>query len=356
MPADAKYLEVAATLEQRLRSGAYIIQDFRSERRLAEEMGVSHMTARKAVQQLLDRGLLQRKPNGRLRLGEASSNSSSGLRIGFIASTNPSITQISWQQSIAHEVAECKGVLRPILFTDPTDAVIFDALASDLDGFFVALPQRESSLLQARLAENRHRTVVLYRDMTHMGIPSIENGPPRSIGLLLDHLEKLGHKHIDALTPDAEDPVFEARIEHWRYGLEQRGLRGTLYRVPAKHGEHIIESTWQHMRRIIRGGEFKATALFCSTTEFSVAAIRAFHDCGMQVSKDVSVCGFGEMYRARVSIPSITVVQPADRTPLIRAALEWIRTHGHNWMRPLRLEPESASIFVGESTGPARVS
>ena len=51
----AKFQRVVAVLERRIRRGDYLLRPLPGERRIAEETGVSHMTARKAVRALLDR-------------------------------------------------------------------------------------------------------------------------------------------------------------------------------------------------------------------------------------------------------------------------------------------------------------
>src|SRR2546423_808607 len=54
-------------IERRIRQGAYLLTPIPGERKMAEETGVSHMTARKAVRGLLDRNVLIRNPRTALR-------------------------------------------------------------------------------------------------------------------------------------------------------------------------------------------------------------------------------------------------------------------------------------------------
>jgi len=55
-----------SVIERRIRQGDYVLNPIPGERKIAEETGVSHMTARKAVRGLLDRKVLIRRPNGSL--------------------------------------------------------------------------------------------------------------------------------------------------------------------------------------------------------------------------------------------------------------------------------------------------
>src|ERR1700743_550523 len=66
MPRHQKFKDVMSVIERRIRQGDYVLNPIPGERKIAEETGVSHMTARKAVRGLLDRGVLIRRPNGLL--------------------------------------------------------------------------------------------------------------------------------------------------------------------------------------------------------------------------------------------------------------------------------------------------
>ena len=74
-PAPAKYTEVMSVIKRRIREGDYLLDSIPGERKIAEETGVSYMTARRAVQELLDEEVLIRDPSGSLdvhpRLHEA---------------------------------------------------------------------------------------------------------------------------------------------------------------------------------------------------------------------------------------------------------------------------------------------
>ena len=85
----AKYHSIVQVLEERIEHGDYLINDFPSERKLAAETGVSHMTARKVTQVLLEKGLLQRMENG--RLAASSSRQESAAQIAFVSPAYPSL-------------------------------------------------------------------------------------------------------------------------------------------------------------------------------------------------------------------------------------------------------------------------
>src|SRR5882757_10963647 len=68
MPAPSKYNEVMSVIERRIREGDYLLASIPGERKIAEETGVSYMTARRAVLELLDQEVLIRGPSGALEV------------------------------------------------------------------------------------------------------------------------------------------------------------------------------------------------------------------------------------------------------------------------------------------------
>ena len=61
-----QYLKTAELLAERISYGDYLLTEIPSSRKLAEEFGVSHIVARKAVERLLADGLCRRMENGRI--------------------------------------------------------------------------------------------------------------------------------------------------------------------------------------------------------------------------------------------------------------------------------------------------
>jgi len=351
----AKHVEITGMLQRRIREGVYSLSTLPSERKLASEFGVSYMTARKAVQNLVKTGVVRRHTNGRLRMRSSAHGAKPAFTIGLLMPAPVFMwsAQWTWQSDLAHLVTQQNGVVRPITYSGASDPVIFEALEGELDGLFLILPAEPSQLLLDRLVQKRDRLVVLWQDTTHLGIPSIETGPARFIGKLLDHLASLGHRRIDCVSAHAADPGMRQRSEHWRLGLEQRGLSGVFHAYGTPTHQPGVLVARERVHELLERRELDATAIFCVNTSQAWGAMRACHDHGLRIGRDISICGFGEMEIARLLIPTMTAVEPAERLPFLSMGLQWIESRGRNWSRPLRLEPDDVSLFIGESTGPA---
>src|SRR6201999_530659 len=124
MPRRQKFLQVMSVIERRIRQGDYVLNPIPGERKIAEETGVTHMTARKAVRGLLDRKVLIRRPNGSLDIypGYQADNGSSHLLLLYPAYASTYLTHL--RQTVS-EAAEQYGLsMRPVQYVHWDDPVV----------------------------------------------------------------------------------------------------------------------------------------------------------------------------------------------------------------------------------------
>src|SRR3954447_21426639 len=104
-----KFQDVMSVIERRIRQGDYVLNPIPGERKIAEETGVSHMTARKAVRGLLDRKVLIRRPNGLLDVspGYQTDAGSSHLLLLYPAYASTYLTHL---QQVVYQAAQRYGL------------------------------------------------------------------------------------------------------------------------------------------------------------------------------------------------------------------------------------------------------
>src|SRR4051794_14955595 len=99
----SKYIRVRDALAGAIRSGEYTVgQKLPGERSLAVQYGISYMTARRAVSELVELGLLDRRPWEGLFVTAAPSNGNVDSPVG-VASSNPSATTTLNVITVGHE-------------------------------------------------------------------------------------------------------------------------------------------------------------------------------------------------------------------------------------------------------------
>ncbi len=349
-----KYLKIANLLEKRIEYGDYAVKDIPPERELAIQTGVSRMTARKAIQVLIQKGFLVRQPSGRLDLNRQTAGGNRRLQLAFLEPAFHSLYADVWRGPVEIVADRLNASVRPIDFVHWDDPAIPDAL-NNFDGVFL-LPVSEefSPEIIDILRKSRSPLVVFDHDLTEYGIPSAFIFPPVFVQNLLDHLDSLGHRHIDCLNTQPRDQICVQRIEQWNLWRAKHGYQGRLFDEPVpSYGFSWIQA-YEVMGRLLDSGEFKASALFCTTQAVAIGAMRAMHERGIKVGEDVSVCAANDDGTCQYLCPSITCLKKPDIVPHITLCVEWMARGGKDWVGPLLLRSSSDPIFVGETTGPCR--
>lgn len=338
-------------IRKRIQHGDHAAGPLPGERQLASELGLSRPTVRKALQQLADEGLLMRGPTGRLTTG---ANGLAEMRRPLIAFLHPGRIggeSALWRDGV-YDAAEAKGaVVRSLSYAHYGDPVVSTAL-DGFDGVFLlplAIEQMPDPLLK-RLLTSRTRVVVLDRDETALGLRSVIVFPFVSGNKLLSHLHELGHRRIDCLNIHAHNPVIEARIAGWRLYLERHGLQGELASDPDSVGS--LQAAYRLMSGRLKKGRMPAPAIFGTTVHAAIGAMRALHEHGLRIGRDVSVCAVNDEGLGPYLVPSLTSLQTPPRERYLAKAVDWMVRRG-DWTQPSLIQPKDAPLFIGESTGPA---
>ena len=128
-------------------------------------------------------------------------------------------------------------------------------------------------------------------------------------------------------------------------------MPGKLLGRPIAAYESPLAAAYAEMGRILDAGELTSTSLFCTTAPATIGAMRAMHDRGIRVGSDISVCVFNDEGLGRYMVPSVTCTTMPDPGPYLSVCMEWMHRRGQDWMGPLLMQPDRASLFKGESTG-----
>lgn len=346
----AKYIQIAERLKHRILNGDYLLTAIPGAPRLAEENGVSYLTARQAVQLLLDEGVLIRSSNGRL---ETAGSPVATIRKLNIANIRPTYDEGSpiWDRMIQQVAEEFSCVVRTVTYNHADDPAIFDALNGNFDLIFLQHTCNTDVFIN-RLLPYRERLVTLFQDLTAHGIRCLDGLPPSVIDQVIEHLYQLGHRRIDFMNTEPNSPVIEQRIAAWRQALKHFSCRGELYNQPVNMFAFAPEAAYELTSRLLNEGKLVGGAVFCTDVFTAQGCLRGCYEHGVRIPEDISVAAFGNPELARLTIPSLTVTKRPDPRPHIRRIISfYLEKNGTSG--PLMYRPENApSLVIGESTGP----
>ncbi|MDB5324637.1 MAG: yvoA [Phycisphaerales bacterium] len=348
-----KVSQIVGLMQHRLGVGAYSLQQLPSERALAVELGVSYMTARKAVQRLKEMDVWHLKP----AIPESSKKKQ--LQIAFLHPAYESTISTAWLTALSQAVVPRDGVVRPVTYVEWSDPVIFETLNAPFDGIFMIPPPMPKlpPLLAKRLSDHRDRLVTLFSNYTELGIPCVDLGAPLFLKHLVKHLVDLGHRKLGCINTQPMSPVIEQRIAAWNQAATDAGCSTVTYNEPVEPFEDPGTRAYSVARRLMDAGKFQdCTAYFSTLTLSASGIIRAAYERGVRIGIDVSLCSCDAPERARLLTPSLTTLQYSNRSLLCERALKWITSRGEGWNESLWIVPDDTPVVLGESTGPCPAS
>lgn len=345
----AKSTQIIELLERRIKHGDYLIKEVPAERELASEFGVNSLTVRKAYIRLVEKGLLTKKPNGRLEVNKDNPNRQ--MQIAFVVPTFSQHVD-RWRVAVERSATAFNGIVRPIYFLHWDDPIMVNDLAG-FDGVFL-LPNYEP-IPDKLLEQFQNRTppvVSLDFDLSEYGIPSLDMMPAVFVQHLLDHLFSLGHTSIHCMNVQQSSAIIEGRINQWNIWKVSHGVQGELISREIKNPYNVspFQGGYDAMKQLLEK-QPACSAIICTTMPCAIGAMRACAEAGIVVGKDLSVCAVdGEGY-APFQNPSVTSLENPDPNPYLSVCLEWMQRSGKNWIGPLKMFPTKPTIFYGDSTG-----
>ncbi|WP_098456497.1 LacI family DNA-binding transcriptional regulator [Sanguibacter antarcticus] len=121
--------------------------------------------------------------------------------------------------------------------------------------------------------------------------------------LVVRHLAGLGHREVVHLAGPADWLDARARVVGWAAESAALGL----------HVGEPIEGDWTAERGYVVGQDLVRdgvpTAVFAANDQLALGLLRAFHEAGLVVPRDVSVVGFDDVPGASNFIPPLTTVR-----------------------------------------------
>jgi DNA-binding LacI/PurR family transcriptional regulator len=343
------YTDVMHIVERRIAAGDYMLKDIPGERRLAEEAGVSYMTARKAVQELIARRVLSRRPNGSLVV-HPGSRKDRPARVALLTPAYPSPHLVRCRAAATQAADRQNVLLRPVEYVHWHDPVVREAVEGS-DGLFV-IPSTEPippSLLKT-FGTGEHKVVFFDDDMTAHGIPSIRLFASGHIVRLFEHLWTQGHRRIDCLNTQGRNDEIERRIGEWQAWMEARGATGALWDWPAEPFADPLVNGSAAMRHVL-AKRTRPEAIVCTTQPAALGAMRACYDAGLAVGRDLAICTINNEPTGRYFCPSLTGLEFPEVDPLLEPCFAWFRSKHQRWSGSLLLTPSAPMLFAGESTG-----
>src|SRR5687768_10648233 len=218
----SKYARVRDALAEAIRSGEYGIgQKLPGERTLAVQYGISYMTARRAVGELVDRGVLDRRPwegvfvatsNGDRRpKPDVAPTATLTLNIITVGHEPPHVNTL---KRLASRYAEGQGwSTRFVRIEHPgDDHALGCILGSGLSLLIIPDDLTMRGPLGEAVQQVDGRAVLIGNRMDNLGVPSVLADDTQAIGMAVQHLREHGHARIGMLCDYINHPVTSVQV------------------------------------------------------------------------------------------------------------------------------------------------
>ena len=313
------------------------------ERKIAEETGVSYMTARRAVQELLDEEVLIRQPSGSLDVHPDITKRNKPAEVVLLYPAYPSsyLTQL---RSVVSDFATKRGIgLRPAQFVHWDEKTVVEAVEQAKGTFIIpygpeipAAPARAVPGQQGRDPRRRF----------HQRRPAVDPPVFRSLHRTSDgpSLQAWAIATSTASTPKTAIRKSTAASTSGNAGCRRRGVEGELQDDPAPVFTDPTIVAYRLMSRLVDEKQSKATAFIGTTCPAAIGAIRACWERDLHVGKDVSICTVNIEPPAEFFCPSITGLNTPDLTEVLGQCFDWFGSR-LAWRGPELMEPKESILF-----------
>ena len=161
------------------------------------------------------------------------------------------------------------------------------------------------------------------------------------------HLLDLGHKTVWHIAGPPDFLEATQRLDGWRSTLQAAGAQAPAPLV----GDWGARSGYELGQRLME--EDGVSAVFVANDQMALGALRALHEAGLEIPRQVSVVGFDDIPEAPYFTPPLTTVRQdfaeIGRSSL-RLMLEMMEADGSGPQSPMMVAPE---LIVRASTAAA---
>jgi LacI family transcriptional regulator len=168
--------------------------------------------------------------------------------------------------------------------------------------------------------------------------------------MAIKHLYDLGHRKIAFMKGHHHVDDTQYRWDAMMQTAREFGVQPTPERTVQMTTSGWSPQVGYEPTKRLTAATKDFTALVCFNDTSAIGAVRALHEAGLRVPRDVSVVGFDDIVSAEFQVPSLTTIrQPLKHMGQLAAKilLERVANPGKEYPATIQVKPE---LIVREST------
>ncbi len=287
-----------------------IVGKLPGERRLAKELGFSYMTVRKAIENLVNQGLLYKIPTKGTYVTDRKKAKKQTRNIGYFLDSSIFAGISSPYYSLIFHALEKEVTAKGyslVYFSELKKGNIHETI-DKLDGVIASCFPRVENIIHE--INDILPVVVIDNSSVDKSIPSIIIDNFNAIRNSFDYLISLGHRRIGFISGLEDSNVSNDRLEGYLNRLKHHRIKydnALVYK-----GNFSYESGTKAAEYYLQLRQ-APTAIICANDSMALGAIKMIHQAGFNVPEDISIIGFDDIKVASQIYPALTTaVAPID--------------------------------------------
>ncbi len=300
-----KYILVEGHIRKAIRNKS-IVDKLPGERTLARELGFSYMTIRKAIDNLVNEGILYKIPTKGTFVADRKTNAKKKTRnIGYFLDNSIVAGLSSPYYSLIFDAIEKEATRHTyslVYFSDISENKLRKILPK-LDGVIASCFPRNENIIQE--IKETIPVVVIDNSCADKTIPSVIIDNFNADVESVDYICSLGHKRIGFMTGLEDSDVGKNRYAGYLKGLNKNAIEydeALMYR-----GNYSYEAGIQGAKYYLSLAK-PPSAIICANDSMALGAMQELHRAGINVPEDMSIIGFDDIEVASQIIPALTTV------------------------------------------------
>ena len=311
-----KHLQVRASLMAAIRGGEFAPGDrLPSERDVAARYGVSYMTARRAITEMVEADLLERRPNIGTFVRAHGSRRLEAVTVNLIYPLGQSSFADQFLQSSVTGTKSRGWHYHLLPLQTGRERSAVRALESGEPAILMSLGLEENSPLYQAIANAQGRAVTIGNQLSNHAAPAVMADDAHAMRLIMRHLRSMGHRSIGYITNFVANPIELERAAIWKEQCsgemtpeqtEQRQIRLPTY--AATPDKSRVQQFYEQMCEHLARPDLDVTALICAGDTTALATLAACRHNGYDVPEKMSLVTIGDGMAMEFHNPPVTCV------------------------------------------------
>lgn len=298
-----------------------------SERELALRFGAERGTVRKALEMLVDSGLVEKRAGVGTRVigsGEKPFDGpAKGRVLGFImaddASASRRLTQPYYADLFYHLEDACKENDCQLIYSSAAQESDLSSFLSSHDFLSVVFVTHIPDAY-IKQAQDRGIPTILVNEQ-HPGKFSISYDSADGAYQAMRYLIEAGHRRIAIITGPSHFYTSDEKMSGCYKAAAEFGIPLSPENIAAGNWEYQGGYSCIHQLFEKRGKAERPTAVFAFNDMMCIGAVNALREMGYRIPEDVSVVGFDNMEQLQFCEPDLTTVD-ANTSAMARLIVE----------------------------------